>query len=713
MDNVFEVFAKNTIYDKAKYLEEQKSFSISKNTDDILNLMKKEKTQEHLEMLDDDFSEYKEINFFINLKEQDTKSIFKSAEKYNDFQKTYTISREDIKSELEKNKKDIIHIPISDMEKKYAWYLEQKGNTDLQNINYIRNNNLSETWTKDIDYLDGLDKATYLKKSKMSNIKSELKNHKEMVIDKIIKLVNDFKKDIKENQKEYYRQRDFGTYTALEEKERQDYIEKNEEIKNNKLGYMDNLNFQYNSTFEENKYIISMLGSIGRININNISDFFKKVDNIDLRKDELIDKLAYAVTDKMIGKEIKENLNLYKLSDTNVFNFNKEKDIKKEIEFTLERIVTLKDSVVHSEFNKDDIKIISKDMKEIINDRENSRKLTIPYVDYEAFVESTEKDYSNKRQISDLINEYNYTKTKVEPSKINLKKEDDKIYTNILMPQFEMGILTEKLVSDLDDIDTLLLDVGGNLEIPIDLLMLQYINKNNPIIYNFLERESVRELGDNFYKDMIFDNSYDTENNLELEKVIMDKEIKDRVKDREKALGIEISIEVSTPEVSKDITMDNEPIISKDIDYTNIYDNREQVIIYLREIPFISDNLRMYEETIDNNYSKIYSNFDFETNVQNALEKVFTYLINEKLEDKENIERAKKLLNYIDDIEISNLEDISKQLNELIIQEEKEKHNKEFGTEDKSEVDDKQVNENVEIDKNVNDEIEEKKEYEL
>ena len=223
MDNVFEVFAKNTIYDKAKYLEEQKSFSISKNTDDILNLMKKEKVQvqEHLEMLDDDFSEYKEINFFINLKEQDTKSIFKSAEKYNDFQKTYTISREDIKSELEKNKKDIIHIPISDMEKKYAWYLEQKGNTDLQNINYIRNNNLSETWTKDIDYLDGLDKATYLKKSKMSNIKSELKNHKEMVIDKIIKLVNDFKKDIKENQKEYYRQRDFGTYIALEEKERQ------------------------------------------------------------------------------------------------------------------------------------------------------------------------------------------------------------------------------------------------------------------------------------------------------------------------------------------------------------------------------------------------------------------------------------------------------------------------------------------------------------
>ena len=43
----------------------------------------------------------------------------------------------------------------------------------------------------------------------------------------------------------------------------------------------------------------------------------------------------------------------------------------------------------------------------------------------------------------------------------------------------------------------------------------------------------------------------------------------------------------------------------------------------------------------------------------------------------------------------------------------KEKYNKEFETEVKSEVNDKQANENVEIDKNVNDEIEEKKEYEL
>ena len=121
----------------------------------------------------------------------------------------------------------------------------------------------------------------------------------------------------------------------------------------------------------------------------------------------------------------------------------------------------------------------------------------------------------------------------------------------------------------------------------------------------------------------------------------------------------------------------------------------------------------MYEETIDNNYSKIYSNLDFETNVQNALEKVFTYLIREKLENQENIDSANKLLNYIDDIEISNLEDVVKQLNEIIMKEEKEKYNKENTPIDNQEEKTLNNQETKDIDKKVKDEIEDKKEMEI
>jgi len=715
MENVFSVFKKNTVYKKSKYLDEQKDFIVSKNTDEIINLMKKEISREPLEILNKDFSDYKEINFFINLKEQDIKNIFKENNKYNEFQKKYTLGREKIKFELEKEKKNTVSIPISNIEKKYAWFLEQKDNTDLQNMNYVRNHNLAESWTKDIDYLDKLDKSTYLKKSRFTNINSELKNHKNTTITKIIKLINEFKNEIKENQKEYYRQKDFGAYLEIENQEKQKYVDENEELKHNKLNYLDKFNFEYTATFEENKNIIAMLGSIGKINISNIKDFFKKVDNVDLKNEELIEKLAYAVTDKMIGDKVKENIKLYELSDLKTFNLNDYKYRDKEAEYTLERIVTLKDDF-HSEFNVNDVKPITKDMKELINSRENSRKLTIPYVDYENYINYSEKDYNTKNSISDLINEYNYTNTKLEASKIKFELGDkDKILTNILMPQFEMSIITEKVIQGLDDVDTLLLDIGQKLEIPIDLALLQYINRNNPLLYNFLEREDIRKMGDDFYKNMIFDNEYSMEKNLELEKIKeFDKTIPERIKEREKVLGLTApALEITAPELEKDINKNIELTINRGNEYTNIYENREQVFAYLREIPFISNNLRMYEETIDNNYSKIYSNLDFETNVQNALEKVFTYLIREKLENQENIDSANKLLNYIDDIEISNLEDVVKQLNEIIMKEEKEKYNKENTPIDNQEEKTLNNQETKDIDKKVKDEIEDKKEMEI
>ena len=715
MENVFSVFEKNTVYKKSKYLDEQKDFIVSKNTDEIINLMKKEISREPLEILNKDFSDYKEINFFINLREQDIKNIFKENNKYNEFQKKYTLGREKIKFELEKEKKNTVSIPISNIEKKYAWFLEQKDNTDLQNMNYVRNHNLAESWTKDIDYLDKLDKSTYLKKSRFTNINSELKNHKNTTITKIIKLINEFKNEIRENQKEYYRQKDFGAYLEIENQEKQKYVDENEELKHNKLNYLDSLNFEYSTTFEENKNIIAMLGSIGKINTSNIKDFFKKVDNVDLKNEELIKKLAYAVTDKMVEDKVKENIKLYELSDLKTFNFNDYKYGDKEIEYTLERIVTLKDNF-HSEFNVNDVKPITKDMKELINSRENSRKLTIPYVDYENYINYSEKDYNTKNSISDLVNEYNYTNTKLEASKIKFELGDkDKILTNILMPQFEMSIITEKVIQGLDDVDTLLLDIGQKLEIPIDLALLQYINRNNPILYNFLEREDIRKTGDDFYKNMIFDNEYSMEKNLELEKIKeFDKTIPERIKEREKVLGLTApALEVTAPELEKDINKNIELTLNRGNEYTNIYENREQVFAYLREIPFISNNLRMYEETIDNNYSKIYSNLDFETNVQNALEKVFTYLIREKLENQENIDSANKLLNYIDDIEISNLEDVVKQLNEIIIKEEKEKYNKENIPIDNQEEKALNNQETKDIDKKVKDEIEDKKEMEI
>lgn len=715
MENVFSVFEKNTVYKKSKYLDEQKDFIVSKNTDEIINLMKKEISREPLEILNKDFSDYKEINFFINLKEQDIKNIFKENNKYNEFQKKYTLGREKIKFELEKEKKNTVSIPISNIEKKYAWFLEQKDNTYLQNMNYVRNHNLAESWTKDIDYLDKLDKSTYLKKSRFTNINSELKNHKNTTITKIIKLINEFKNEIKENQKEYYRQKDFGAYLEIENQEKQKYVDENEELKHNKLNYLDKFNFEYTATFEENKNIIAMLGSIGKINISNIKDFFKKVDNVDLKNEELIEKLAYAVTDKMIEDKVKENIKLYELSDLKTFNLNDYKYRDKEAEYTLERIVTLKDDF-HSEFNVNDVKPITKDMKELINSRENSRKLTIPYVDYENYINYSEKDYNTKNSISDLINEYNYTNTKLEASKIKFELGDkDKILTNILMPQFEMSIITEKVIQGLDDVDTLLLDIGQKLEIPIDLALLQYINRNNPLLYNFLEREDIRKMGDDFYKNMIFDNEYSMEKNLELEKIKeFDKTIPERIKEREKVLGLTApALEITAPELEKDINKNIELTINRGNEYTNIYENREQVFAYLREIPFISNNLRMYEETIDNNYSKIYSNLDFETNVQNALEKVFTYLIREKLENQENIDSANKLLNYIDDIEISNLEDVVKQLNEIIMKEEKEKYNKENTPIDNQEEKTLNNQETKDIDKKVKDEIEDKKEMEI
>ena len=101
--------------------------------------------------------------------------------------------------------------------------------------------------------------------------------------------------------------------------------------------------------------------------------------------------------------------------------------------------------------------------------------------------------------------------------------------------------------------------------------------------------------------------------------------------------------------------------------------------------------------------SRIVTNLGYET-IYNLTKKNVSD-IESFISEKKSI--VTTLASDLSDSNISN-KDLEKKLINLF-----EKYNKEFETEVKSEVNDKQTNENVEIDKNVNDEIEEKKEYEL
>lgn len=545
-------------------------------------------------------NDYKEINDMVLNKKSTISLLIESNKNFVDYIKKYGIEPKEILENIKKNIKlgnnefDKI-LKNSELDKKYFWYLENKDNKNLKNVIDTKKNTYLLDWGKDIDNLENDEKISYLRETNEVNFKNEIYNFSIEKIKEVLRLYENFKKEYTENQKSYLKNN--GVDINFEEQE------------NINIDTIKSLNNNYINEKEKINNILEIL----KITVDEISlaeDNIRK-RNTDLKDYEISDMLANYIYDNMV----KENISLVDFSKKEDFNFNSSNE---KVLINVERYFDLKDNNSLNDFNEEDlVPFGNENINKILIDRENTLNAKREFLLSEDLLEYQELSYNAKKEISMLLNNAHILDKEVNPAMLEIK--NNKLI--VLTPEFNVEITSDKInENNFDKIKNILLN---ELETKFSLNKLEVLNKNNEILFELGQRDKLRELGKDFYKDMIFDTEKEIIKEVEVQtnkEKFLELTDKEKILERAKELGItftekEIVKEVEVQTNKEDKNKEMEKYEENDITI-NFIENRKEIFEILSNSLILSNALRLYEEIKEHDYSTIYSKDNFEDNLK-------------------------------------------------------------------------------------------------
>lgn len=545
-------------------------------------------------------NDYKEINDMVLNKKSTVSLLIENNKNFVDYIKKYGIKPKEILENIKKNIKlgnnefDKI-LKNSELDKKYFWYLENKDNKNLKNVIDTKKNTYLLDWGKDIDNLENDEKISYLRETNEVNFKNEIYNFSIEKIKEVLRLYENFKKEYTENQKSYLKNN--GVDINFEEQE------------NINIDTIKSLNNNYINEKEKINNILEIL----KITVDEISlaeDNIRK-RNTDLKDYEISDMLANYIYDNMV----KENISLVDFSKKEDFNFNSSNE---KVLINVERYFDLKDNNSLNDFNEEDlVPFGNENINKILIDRENTLNTKREFLLSEDLLEYQELSYNAKKEIAMLLNNAHILDKEINPAMLEIK--NNKLI--VLTPEFNVEITSDKInENNFDKIKNILLN---ELETKFSLNKLEVLNKNNEILFELGQRDKLRELGKDFYKDMIFDTEKEIIKEVEVQtnkEKFLELTDKEKILERAKELGItftekeivkEVEVQTNKEDKNKEMGKYEENNIT-----INFIENRKEIFEILSNSLILSNALRLYEEIKEHDYSIIYSKDNFEDNLK-------------------------------------------------------------------------------------------------
>ena len=545
-------------------------------------------------------NDYKEVNDIILNKKSTVSLLIENDKNFVDYIKKYGIEPKEILENIKKNIKlennefDKI-LKNSELDKKYFWYLENKDNKNLKNVIDAKKNTYLLDWGKDINNLENDEKISYLRETNDVNFKNEIYNFSVEKIKEVLRLYENLKKEYTENQKSYLKNN--GVDINYEEQE------------NINIDTIKSLNNNYINEKEKINNILEIL----KITVDEISlveDNIRK-RNTDLKDYEISDMLANYIYDNMV----KENISLVDFSKKEDFNFNSSNE---KALINVERYFDLKDNNSLNDFKEEDlVPLGNENLNKILVNRENTLNAKREFLLSEDLLEYQELTYNAKKEIAMLLNSAHILDKEVNPAMLEIK--NNKLI--VLTPEFNVEITSDKInENNFDKIKNILLN---ELETKFSLNKLEVLNKNNEILFELGQRDKLRELGKDFYKDMIFDTEKEIIKEVEVQtnkEKFLELTDKEKILERAKELGItftekEIVKEVEVQTNKEDKNKEMEKYEENDITI-NFIENRKEIFEFLSNSLILSNALRLYEELKEHDYSIIYSKDNFEDNLK-------------------------------------------------------------------------------------------------
>ena len=659
MSNIF----KDTVYDKEKYLKEQEEFSVLTSTSDIFKNVKKtpimiEEIKENEKIIVDnpevvDFVNDK-LSKFLEIRGQNWQNAIDNLEEYTNYQKKYLLSKENIHKDIVNSvtdKKNAISFDLksNEFEEKYKWYLEQEENSELQKTNYSKVQNMDRHWDNGVSVLEKIEKENYIQNASISLYANENRDLKEYVFGLLNNKINDFESSVYDNQKGFYFEKDFDKADEL-------YSEKEELPIEDVSLKMDKINKEYEDLTHKNTNILEILSNIEEINLSSLK---RDIERDRTESVDTIEDISKSFSNTLIIKEVEEKFDIADLGKINTFNFTENKNPEFNINSKLERTVNLKkldklgNEILENDisFNKEDIKPISKELKELIKDRENALDFNRPYVSFENFNDITNQNYNEKKTLCKFLNMVDITDIEITPSRLNIEDTGNEYLASVITPQYIASFETTKIGKD--KVDNIILELSESMESKYDLDLVEKIYGNSESKYDLSVRDNIRKMGKDFYADFIFNKYIGFEEPVKLEKetvIYLEKSNLEKINDREKVLDLELL----NKDIEKEIKYEKEKNIDDEVDFTDenrkdeikidISETRERVFSDLAQYPLVRNNLIMLEE----NYTKekIYGQYlDYEDNLDNSILLTIDYLVREELKigKSEEIEDRKAL----------------------------------------------------------------------
>lgn len=663
MSNIF----KDTVYDKEKYLKEQEDFSVLTSTSDIFKNVKKtpiiiEEIKENEKIIVDnpevvDFVNDK-LSKFLEIREQNWQNAIDNLEEYTNYQKKYLLSKENIHKDIVNSvidKKNAISFDLksNEFEEKYKWYLEQEENSELQKTNYSKVQNMDRHWDNGVSVLEKIEKENYIQNASISLYANENRDLKEYVFGLLNNKINDFESSVYDNQKGFYFEKDFDKADELYS-EKEEVVENVETIEDVNLK-IDKINKEYEDLTHKNTNILEILSNIEEINLSSLK---RDIERDRTESIDTIEDISKSFSNTLIVKEVEEKFDIADLGKINTFNFTENKNSEFDINSKLERTVNLKklDKLGNElgndiSFNIEDIKPISKELKELIKDRENALDFNRPYVSFEDFNDIANQNYNEKKTLCKFLNMVDITDIEITPSRLNIEDTGNEYLASVITPQYIASFETTKIGKD--KVDNIILELSESMESKYDLDLVEKIYGNSESKYDLSVRDNIRKMGKDFYADFIFNKYIGFEEPVKLEKetiIYLEKSNLEKINDREKVLDLELL----NKDIEKEIKYEKEKNIDDEVDFTDenrkdeikidISETRERVFSDLAQYPLVRNNLIMLEE----NYSKekIYGQYlDYEDNLDNSILLTIDYLVREELKigKSEEIEDRKAL----------------------------------------------------------------------
>lgn len=541
-------------------------------------------------------NDYKEINDFILAKKSTVSLLNEDNKKMVEYAKVHGIDTKEILKEIKslhkaENKELEKDMKSSELDKNYAWYLENKENKAIKDVLETKKNTFLSEWSKEIGNLESDEKLAYLKGTNDVNFKNEIYNFSDEKIKKVLDIYTNFKEEYTANQKEYFNNNGV-------EIEKEDEKEKN-------FHSINEINQNYLSEKEKINDILSVL----KITVEDIE---KTEEQIKKRNPDLSDKtIADMITNHIYDNMIKENVALIDFSKKEFFNFGNE-NITKEME--LERYFNLKEKNSIESFDEKDLVSFDK-VDYLIKDRENIINNERQYLLSNELKEHQDINYQAKKEIALILTNTNALDREIKAEMLEFK--DDKLI--VITPEYNAEIKTEKLTEN--NIDKIKNIVLNGIENKTSLNDMEKLNKNNEILFNLGQRDKLREFGNSFYKDMIFDKENEIIKEIKVE-IVKEKylELSDREKVLERAKELGITLEKEPVFTTKNITKDMEnaePNINKDNEVTiNHFENRNDIYQLFENSLYLKNALRIYEDTLDFDYKEIYPYNNLEENAK-------------------------------------------------------------------------------------------------